>query len=61
MSNRLRKRMLVTEGDLMQLWFEVEQVRNHEKKEAFKNSFKSILNQAQSVKLIPTKPIKQTH
>ncbi len=46
-----KKRILVTEGDLQKLWFEVEQVRKSETKARFKSSFKSILKDAQLVEL----------
>lgn len=55
MGNKIRKRMLVTEGHLMQLWFEVEQVRNEEKKESFKLSFKQLLKEAELVPIVPIK------
>lgn len=51
MAGRIRKRMMVTEGDLMQLWFEVEQVRKEEKKEQFKANFKQLLHDAELVKM----------
>lgn len=51
MSGRIRKRMMVTEGDFMQLWFEVEQVRKEEKKEQFKASFKKLLQEAELIKM----------
>lgn len=51
MPGRIRKRMMVTEGDLMQLWFEVEQVRKQEKKELFKASFKALLHDAELIKM----------
>lgn len=53
MTSGIRKRMLVTEGDLQNLWFEVSQVRNQEKREAFIASFKRLLKEAQLVKLVP--------
>lgn len=51
MSGRIRKRMMVTEGDLMQLHFEIEQVRKEEKREQFKDSFKQLLHDAELVKM----------
>ena len=51
MAGRIRKRMMVTEGDLMQLWFEVEQVRKEEKKAQFKANFKQLLHDAELVKI----------
>ena len=51
MSGKIRQRMMVTIGDLMQLHFEVEQVRNAEKKAQFKASFKQLLHDAELVKM----------
>ncbi|MCZ2084144.1 MAG: hypothetical protein LC112_07700 [Flavobacteriales bacterium] len=58
MANKLRKRFLVTEGDLFQLYKEVQQVRNQEQREAFMADFKKLMKEAQTVKLVvePTKP-----
>lgn len=50
-ASNFRKRLLVTEGDLKQLWFEVQQVRNAEKREAFTASFKKLLKEANAVKI----------
>lgn len=46
-----KKRFLVTEGDLMQLYFEICQVRKQEKRQLFKQSFLQLLKEAQEVKL----------
>lgn len=48
---KLRKRFLVTEGDLMQLFFEVEQIRRKETKELYRGKFKALLKDAEQVKL----------
>lgn len=48
----LRKRFLVTEGELFKIWTEVQQVRNTEKREEFKASFKAMIKEAQTVKLV---------
>ena len=50
---RIRKRYMVTEGDLMQLWFEICQVRDKEKRSLFKQSFKVLLAEAQQVDMVP--------
>lgn len=47
----LRKRYLVSEGDLMQLWVEVQQVRKNETRDRFKKEFKELLKNAQPVQL----------
>ena len=48
-----RKRFLVSEGDLFQLYKEIEQVRNQEQREAFYARFKKLLAEAQEVILTP--------
>lgn len=48
---KMRKRILVTEGELMQLHFEVEQIRNAEKKEMYQAKYKNLLKSAQLVNL----------
>ena len=55
MAAKHRKRFLVTEGDLFQLYKEIQQVRNQEQKEAFMSDFKKLLNEAQEVILTPKK------
>lgn len=54
MSN-FRKRFLVTEGDLFQLYKEIQQVRKQEQKEAFMADFKKLVSEAQEVILTPKK------
>lgn len=51
MANKLRKRFLVTEGVLFQLYAEIEQVRNEEKREAFMQRFKNLLREKNEVAL----------
>ncbi len=48
----LRKRFLVSEGDLFQLYKEVMQVRNKEQKEAFMSDFRKLMREAQPVRMI---------
>lgn len=50
---KMRKRYLVTEGDLFQLYKEIEQVRNQEQRETFYKRFKALLQEAQEVVLTP--------
>lgn len=52
MSNNLRKRYLVSEGELFLLWAEIEQVRKKENRDAYKQRFKNMMRDAQEVKLI---------
>ena len=54
-----RKRFLVSEGDLFQLYKEIEQVRNQEQRDVFYNKFRILLKEAQSVKLVVTPKTKQ--
>ncbi len=49
----LRKRFLISEGDLFQLYKEIEQVRNQEQREAFYKRFKALLKEATEVTLTP--------
>lgn len=51
-----RKRFLVSEGDLFQLYKEIEQVRNQEQREAFYKRFKTLLKEATEVFLTPKSP-----
>lgn len=50
--NKLRKRYLVTEGDLFQLYRDIELIRKKEDKEQLMQSFKKLLKEAQPVELI---------
>lgn len=51
--SKLKKRYLVSEGDLFQLYKEIEQVRNQELREAFYKKFRALLKEAQEVVLTP--------
>lgn len=51
MSNKLRKRYLVSEGELFLLWAEIEQVRKQENRETYKTRFKAMMKTAQEVTL----------
>lgn len=48
---RLRKRYLVTEGDLFQLYAEIKEVRNKERRTTFKSAFKKLLQESQEISL----------
>lgn len=50
-AKNFRKRFLVSEGDLFQLYKEIEQVRNQEQREAFYKKFKTLLKEAQEVEI----------
>lgn len=50
-AKNFRKRFLVSEGDLFQLYKEIEQVRNQEQREAFYKRFKTLLKEAQEVEI----------
>ena len=48
--NKLRKRILVTEGDLYQLFAEIQQIRKQETKDLYNTKFRALLKEAQFVK-----------
>ena len=52
---KMRKRFLVSEGDLFTLYKEICAIRNKEDKELLTANFKKLLNEAQAVKLVVTK------
>ena len=47
----MRKRFLVTEGDLFQLYKEIQQVRKQEQREAFMADFRKLMRESQEVVL----------
>ena len=47
--SKFRKRVLVTEGDLYQLFKEVEQIRKTETKELYRGKFRKLLKEAEFV------------
>lgn len=53
----IKKRILVTEGDLYQLFKEVQEIRRLETRELYNDKFKTLLKEAQfvSFKLEPKK------
>lgn len=53
---RIRKRFLVTEGDLFHLYKQIQEVRRIEQREAFMKDFRKILKEAQEVVLTPKNP-----
>lgn len=50
--NGFRKRFLVTEGDLFQLFAQIQEVRSAEKREIFMGQFRQLLKEAERVKLV---------
>ena len=48
---KIRKRIIVTECDFKLLHYEVEQIRNTEKRELYQAKFKNLMIQAQLVNL----------
>jgi len=50
--NGLRKRFLVSEGDLFQLFAQIQEVRSAERREAFMGQFRQLLEEAERVKLV---------
>lgn len=56
----LRKRILVTEGDLYQLFSEIEQIRKAETKELYRLKFRALLKDAQFVSF-KVEPKKDAH
>nr|DAL15297.1 MAG TPA_asm: hypothetical protein [Caudoviricetes sp.] len=49
--NKIRKRYMVTEGELFRLYAEIMQVRHEERREAFMSDFRKLLRKAQPVRL----------
>lgn len=47
-----RKRFLVSEGDLFQLFAQIQEVRSAERREAFMGQFRQLLKEAERVKLV---------
>ena len=51
MANKMRKRFLVTEGDLFQLYKEIQEVRKQEQRLAFMADFRKLIKESQEVTL----------
>lgn len=49
--NKIRKRYMVSEGDLFRLYAEIRQIRHEERREAFMSDFRKLLREAQPVRL----------
>lgn len=52
MANKIRKRYLVSEGDLFQLYADICEVRREERRDQFMADFRKLLREAQQVKFI---------
>lgn len=50
--NQFRKRYLVSEGDLFQLYADIREVRNQERREELMTDFRQLLRESQEVKLV---------
>lgn len=50
--NRIRKRYMVTEGELFQLYADIQEVRREERREEFMARFRKLMTEAQAVKMI---------
>lgn len=50
--NDFRKRYLVTEGDLFQLYANIQEVRSAEKKAQFMAEFRQLLKESTKVRLV---------
>ena len=50
--NQFRKRYLVSEGDLFQLYADIREVRNQERREELMADFRQLLRDSQEVKLV---------
>lgn len=51
MGNKIRKRYMVTEGELFQLYADIQEVRRKERREAFKERFRTLLKESQEVEI----------
>ena len=49
MASKFRKRFLVTEGDLFQLYKEIQEVRKQEQRLAFMADFRKLIKESQEV------------
>lgn len=49
---KIRKRYMVSEGELFHLYAEIQEVRREERREAFMQEFRQLLREAQSVRLL---------
>ena len=50
--NKIRKRYLVTEGELFHLYADIREVRSSERRETFMADFRKMLREAQQVELV---------
>lgn len=50
--NKIRKRYMVTEGELFQLYADIQEVRREERREEFMQRFRKLINEAQQVRMV---------
>jgi hypothetical protein len=50
--NKMRKRYMVTEGELFQLYADIQEVRREERREEFMQRFRKLINEAQQVRMV---------
>lgn len=50
--NKMRKRYMVTEGELFQLYADIQEVRRKERREEFMQRFRKLINEAQQVRMV---------
>lgn len=50
--NQFRKRFLVSEGDLFQLYADIREVRSQERREELMTDFRAMLRDSQEVELV---------
>lgn len=50
--NQFRKRFLVSEGDLFQLYADIREVRSRERREELMADFRKLLRESQEVELV---------
>ena len=48
----MRKRYMVTEGELFQLYADIQEVRREERREEFMQRFRKLINEAQQVRMV---------
>ena len=51
MGNKIRKRYMVTEGELFQLYADTQEVRRKERREEFMERFRTLLEESQEVEI----------
>ncbi len=52
MANKIRKRYMVTEGELFHLYADIQECRREERRDEFMMRFRQLLDEAQPVELV---------